>query len=65
MSTAASPVRAPAWPLSRTAIALWVTQGVVASVVLGVGAAVVVLVIPASVGDSSRSRQYPKPGPFP
>jgi membrane protein YdbS with pleckstrin-like domain len=50
MSTAASPVRDPAWPLSRTAIGLWVTQGVVASLLLGVGAAVVALAVPASVG---------------
>ena len=50
MSTAASPVRNPAWPLSRTAIGLWITQGVVASLVLGGAATAATLVIPASAG---------------
>ena len=54
MSTAPAPVRDPAWPLSRTAIGLWVTQGVIASLMLGVGALVVALAVPSSVG-----------GPFP
>ena len=35
MTTAPSPVREPAWPLSRSAIGLWVTEGVIASVFLG------------------------------
>jgi membrane protein YdbS with pleckstrin-like domain len=47
MSTVASPVRDPAWPLSRSAIGLWVTQGVVGSLVLGIGATVVALAFPA------------------
>ena len=54
MTTAPPPVRDPAWPLSRTAIGLWVAQGVVGSVVLGVAAAVVALAVPSWAG-----------GPFP
>jgi membrane protein YdbS with pleckstrin-like domain len=36
MAPLPSPVRDPAWPLSRGAIGLWVTGGVVASLALGV-----------------------------
>jgi membrane protein YdbS with pleckstrin-like domain len=50
MSATKSPVRDPAWPLPRAAIGLWVTQGVIGSVVLGIGAAVVALVVPGSAG---------------
>ena len=49
-----TPVREPAWQLSRSAIGLWVTQGAIASVVLGVGAAVFALAVPGWAG-----------GPFP
>jgi uncharacterized protein len=38
MTTAPPPVREPAWSLSRSAIGLWVTEGVIASVFLGIGA---------------------------
>jgi membrane protein YdbS with pleckstrin-like domain len=48
MTTTPLPVRAPAWPLSRSAIGLWVTEGVVASVFLGVGAAAVAIFVPSS-----------------
>jgi membrane protein YdbS with pleckstrin-like domain len=50
MTTAPAPVRDPAWPLSRNAIGLWVTQGVVASVFLGAGAAAAAVALPGSVG---------------
>jgi uncharacterized protein len=47
MNTVA-PVREPAWPLSRSAIGLWVTQGVIASVFVAIGAAMVALFVPPS-----------------
>jgi len=46
-----SPVREPAWQLSRSAIGLWVTEGVIASVFLGVGTALFLLFVPSSVGS--------------
>ena len=48
MTTASSPVREPAWSLSRSAIGLWVTEGVIASVFLGLGAAAVAVFVPSS-----------------
>ena len=45
-----SPVREPAWQLSRSAIGLWVTEGVIASVFLGVGTALFLVFVPSSVG---------------
>jgi uncharacterized protein len=48
MTTAPPPVREPAWSLSRSAIGLWVTEGVVASVLLGIGAAAVAIFVPSS-----------------
>ena len=54
MTTAPPPVREPAWPLSRSAIGLWVTEGVIGSLFLGVGAALFALFVPGDVG-----------GPFP
>jgi membrane protein YdbS with pleckstrin-like domain len=50
MSTVASPVRDPAWPLPRTAIGLWVTEGVIGALFLGAVAAVVALAVPPWVG---------------
>jgi uncharacterized protein len=50
MTTAPSPVREPAWQLSRSAIGLWVTEGVIASVFLGIGTALFLVFVPASVG---------------
>jgi uncharacterized protein len=46
MTTAPSPVRKPAWSLSRSAIWLWVTQGIVGALVLGVAATLVTLFVP-------------------
>ena len=39
------PVREPAWPLSRSAIGLWLIQGVLGSLVYGAGAAVFSLLV--------------------
>jgi uncharacterized protein len=46
MTTAPPPVREPAWSLSRSAIGLWVTEGVIASVFLGIGATAVAMFVP-------------------
>ena len=48
MTTAPPPVREPAWSLSRSAIGLWVTEGVIASVLLGLAAAAVAIFVPPS-----------------
>jgi uncharacterized protein len=50
MTAAPPPVRDPAWPLSRTAIGLWVTQGVIGAVLLGLGALVFALAVPPWAG---------------
>ena len=47
MTTTPAPVREPAWPLSRSAIGLWVTEGVIASLFLGVGATLFALFVPS------------------
>ena len=52
--TTAPPVREPAWSLSRSAIGLWVTEGVLASLVLGIGATLFAVFVPGTAG-----------GPFP
>jgi membrane protein YdbS with pleckstrin-like domain len=49
-STGTTPVREPAWPLSRSAIGLWVTQGVGSSLVLGIAATVFAVFAPDEVG---------------
>ena len=54
MTTAPPPVREPAWSLSRSAISLWVTEGVIGSLFLGVGAALFAIFVPDDLG-----------GPFP
>ncbi|SFL75677.1 PH domain-containing protein [Geodermatophilus ruber] len=41
-----SPVRDPAWPLSRSAIGLWVAEGVLGALVYGVLTAAFVLFVP-------------------
>jgi uncharacterized protein len=50
MTTAPSPVRDPAWPLSRSAIGLWVTESVISSVLLGVAVGAFLLFVPADAG---------------
>ena len=50
MTTAPMPVRMPAWPLSRSAIWLWVTQGLVSALALGVAATVFTVFVPDEGG---------------
>jgi len=50
MTALPSPVREPAWSLSRSAIGLWVTESVISSLVLGIGAAAVALFLPSEPG---------------
>jgi uncharacterized protein len=50
MTPSPSPVREPAWSLSRSAIWLWVTQGVVGTLAIAAVAAVVALVVPGDDG---------------
>ena len=50
MTTAPPPVRMPAWSLSRSAIWLWVTQGLVSALVLGVAATAFTVFVPDEGG---------------
>ena len=50
MTTSPAPVREPAWPLSRSAIGLWVTESVISSVLLWIGIAAFLLFVPADAG---------------
>jgi membrane protein YdbS with pleckstrin-like domain len=50
MSGMTTPVREPAWSLSRSAIGLWVTEGVVSSVGVGIAAALFTIFVPADAG---------------
>ena len=50
MTSAPPPVREPAWSLSRSAIWLWVTQGLVGALLFGVAATVFTLVVPDEGG---------------
>jgi membrane protein YdbS with pleckstrin-like domain len=45
-----TPVREPAWSLSRSAIGLWVTEGVVSSLGIGLAAALFPIFVPADAG---------------
>jgi membrane protein YdbS with pleckstrin-like domain len=54
MSPVPPPVREPAWSLSRSAIGLWVAEGVIGSLVLGIGAAAFAILLSDRMG-----------GPFP
>jgi uncharacterized protein len=47
MTAAPPPVREPAWPLSRSAIGLWVTEGVIGSVLLGIAATLFTVFVPS------------------
>lgn len=44
------PVREPAWSLSRSAIGLWVTEGVLSSVAVAAGAALFAIFVPDGAG---------------
>ena len=50
MTVAPSPVRKPAWSLSRSAIGLWVTEGIVSSLGIGLAAALFTIFVPADAG---------------
>ena len=54
MTTTPAPVREPAWPLSRSAIGLWITEGAITSLFLGIGAALFAVFVPSDA-----------PAPFP
>jgi membrane protein YdbS with pleckstrin-like domain len=45
-----TPVREPAWQVSRSAIGLWVTQGVISAIVWGLVVGAGLLFVPSSVG---------------
>ena len=45
-----TPVRVPAWSLSRSAIGLWVTEGVLSSVGIGIVAILFAVFVPADAG---------------
>jgi uncharacterized protein len=47
-------IREPAWPLSRSAIGLWVTEGIISSVFLGIAATLFAAFVPTDA-----------PAPFP
>ena len=49
-----TPVREPAWSLSRSAIGLWVTEGVVSSIGVAIAATLFTVLVPGDAG-----------GPFP
>jgi membrane protein YdbS with pleckstrin-like domain len=50
MTAVPSPVREPAWSLSRSAIGLWVVESVVSSAVLGIAAAAIAVFVPSEPG---------------
>jgi membrane protein YdbS with pleckstrin-like domain len=50
MAPPLTPVRDPAWPLSRTAIGLWVSEGVLTTLVLGLLAGLFTGFAPVSLG---------------
>jgi len=45
-----TPVREPAWSLSRSAIGLWLTEGVVSSVGIGIAATLFAVFVPGDAG---------------
>jgi len=46
-----TPVREPAWSLSRSAIGLWVTEGILSSLGIGIAAVLFVVLVPHDAGD--------------
>jgi membrane protein YdbS with pleckstrin-like domain len=50
MAPPLGPVRDPAWPLSRTAIGLWASEGVLSALLLGLLVALFDGFVPATVG---------------
>jgi membrane protein YdbS with pleckstrin-like domain len=49
-SMTAAPVREPAWPVARSAIALWVTQAVIGTLFWAALVVAALLLVPSSVG---------------
>jgi len=45
-----TPVREPAWSLSRSAIGLWVTEGILSSLGIGIAAVLFVVFVPDDAG---------------
>jgi membrane protein YdbS with pleckstrin-like domain len=52
MIAAPPPVREPAWQLPRSAIGLWVTQGVIGALVLVIAATMFTVFVPARAGGA-------------
>ncbi|MFD2092660.1 PH domain-containing protein [Blastococcus deserti] len=50
MTTTGVPVREPAWSLSRSAIGLWITHGVIGAVLDAVLSVLFLVLVPASAG---------------
>ena len=50
-----APVRDPAWPLSRSAISLWLTQGVIGTVVYAAALTAFFLLVPGDAGTASTA----------
>jgi membrane protein YdbS with pleckstrin-like domain len=50
MGPMTTPVREPAWSLSRSAIGLWVTEGVLSSVGIAIAAILFAVFVPADAG---------------
>ena len=50
MTPSLAPVREPAWSLSRSAIGLWVTEGVISSVGLAIAAILFAVLVPDAGG---------------
>jgi membrane protein YdbS with pleckstrin-like domain len=50
VTTAPLPVRGPAWSLSRSAISLWVTEGVLSSLAVGIAATLFAVFVPGDAG---------------
>ena len=48
--TAAPPVREPAWPVSRSAIGLWATQGALIALFWGIAVTIGLLTVPDDLG---------------
>jgi membrane protein YdbS with pleckstrin-like domain len=56
-----APAREPAWSLSRSAIGLWVTQGVLGTLVYGLAVAAFIAFVPADAGWAARVFRWAGP----
>jgi membrane protein YdbS with pleckstrin-like domain len=50
MTSVPTPVREPAWQLSRSAIGLWVTESVISALFIGLGVGAFMLFVPSGAG---------------